>query len=167
MSMRTGVRLGLDVGTVRIGVARSDERGIVCLPVETVHVQRDHSEIDDLLDIIDEYDPIEIVVGLPRHLKGTEGQNAHMARSVANRIAARWRGGRICMVDERLTSNQAHSRLRDSKVETHRHREMVDQVAAQIILELALESERISGTPPGQTVSLGDPSLSSGKAERD
>ena len=54
--MRTGVRLGLDVGTVRIGVARSDERGIVCLPVETVHVQRDHSEIDDLLDIIDEYD---------------------------------------------------------------------------------------------------------------
>jgi putative crossover junction endodeoxyribonuclease len=61
---------------------------------------------------------------------------------------------RIAMVDERLTSNQAHARLRASGIPEHEHRSVIDQVAAQIILEQALELERMSGRAPGEEIIL-------------
>ena len=152
MSMRRGVRLGVDVGTVRIGVARSDPDGILALPVETLQRQDDGSELDRLVAIATDFQAIEVVVGLPRHLRGGEGISAKGARRYARRIANALPQVRVCLVDERLSSNQAHHRLRESGVPEREHRAVVDQVAAQVILEQALEEERLGQRAPGVPV---------------
>ncbi|WP_165214836.1 Holliday junction resolvase RuvX [Schaalia sp. ZJ1691] len=153
MSIRTGVRIGVDVGTVRVGVARCDPHGILTSPVETLLRAPDGSELDRLAEIIDEYAAIEVIVGLPRHLKGGEGVSAKGARRYARRIKDLRPGIRVALVDERLSSNQAHQRLRESGVDERRHRDVVDQVAAQIILESALDEERMRGDAPGIEIS--------------
>ena len=84
---RRGVRVGVDVGTVRVGVARSDPDGILSIPVETLQRADDGSELQRLIDIINEFSAIEVLVGLPRHLKGGEGVSAKAARKYARRIA--------------------------------------------------------------------------------
>lgn len=152
MSMRRGVRLGVDVGTVRIGVARSDPDGILALPVETLLRADDGTELDRLVAIAQEFSAIEVVVGLPRHLRGAEGVSAKGARRYARRIANALPQVRVCLVDERLSSNQAHHRLRESGVPEREHRAVVDQVAAQVILEQALEEERLGQHAPGAPV---------------
>lgn len=149
--IRRGVRVGVDVGTVRVGVARSDPDGILSIPVETLQRADDGSELQRLIAIINEFSALEVLVGLPRHLKGGEGISAKAARKYARRIALALPGVRIAMIDERLTSTQAHDRLRDAGLAEREHRSMIDQVAAQIIVEQALEWERISGQPPGET----------------
>lgn len=148
---RRGVRVGVDVGTVRVGVARSDPDGILSIPVETLQRADDGSELQRLIDIINEFSAIEVLVGLPRHLKGGEGVSAKAARKYARRIALALPDVRIAMIDERLTSNQAHERLRMAGMSERDHRSVIDQVAAQIIVEQALEWERMSGRPPGDT----------------
>ena len=155
--MRQGVRIGVDVGTVRIGIARTDPEGILAVPVETVKRQDDGSELARILEIIDEFDAIEIVVGLPRHLKGAEGISAKGARRYARRIAEHVGDKRVAMVDERLSSNQAHDRLRQSGMSTRDHRDVIDQVAAQVILETSLEMERMGNPEPGQTIEVQPP----------
>ncbi|MCI1641107.1 MAG: Holliday junction resolvase RuvX [Actinomyces sp.] len=150
--LRPGVRLGVDVGSVRVGVARTDPEAILTIPVETIHRSDDGSDLRRLVDIARQFDVVEIVVGLPRHLGGGEGVSAGAARRFARRIARALPDVRVCLVDERLSSNQAHRRLRESGVPEREHRAMVDQVAAQIILEQALDDERMGTGIPGQTV---------------
>lgn len=150
--MRRGVRLGVDVGTVRVGVARCDPDGILAVPLETVRRQDDGGDLDRIVELAQEYSAIEIVVGLPRHMRGGEGVSAKGARRYARKLKQRCPHIRVCLVDERLTSNQAHERLRASGVPEREHRAMVDQVAAQIIVEQALEMEQMSGQAPGNDV---------------
>ena len=95
-----------------------------------------------------------MIVGLPRHLRGGEGISAKGARKYARRLKKLVGGVRVAMVDERLTSNQAHERLRASGIPEREHRSVIDQVAAQIILEQALELERMSGRAPGEEIVL-------------
>ncbi len=154
MTLRRGVRLGVDVGTVRVGVARCDADGILATPLETVLRQDDGSDVARVCALADEYGAVEVVVGLPRHLKGGEGVSAKGARKYARRIKTARPDLRVALVDERLTSNQAHARLRASGVAERDHRSVVDQVAAQIILEQALELERISGRAPGDEITI-------------
>ncbi|WP_276669785.1 Holliday junction resolvase RuvX [Schaalia cardiffensis] len=154
MIERKGVRIGVDVGTVRVGVARCDPDGILTMPVETLIRQEDRSDIDHIGEIVDEFCAIEVIVGLPRHLKGGEGVSAKGARRYALRIKTLRPEIRVALVDERLTSNQAHARLRASGISEKDHRPIIDQVAAQIILEQALEEERMSGRAPGKEITL-------------
>lgn len=154
MIERKGVRIGVDVGTVRVGVARCDPDGILTMPVETLIRQEDRSDIDRIGGIVDEFSAIEVIVGLPRHLKGSEGVSAKGARRYALRIKTLRPEIRVALVDERLTSNQAHARLRASGISEKDHRPIIDQVAAQIILEQALEEERMSGRAPGKEITL-------------
>ena len=95
-----------------------------------------------------------MIVGLPRHLRGGEGVSAKGARKYARRIKKLVPGVRVAMVDERMTSNQAHARLRASGIPEIDHRSVIDQVAAQIILEQALELERMGGRAPGEEIIL-------------
>ena len=139
MSLRRGIRIGVDVGTVRVGVSRCDPDGILTMPVQTLTRAPD---------------AIEVIVGLPRHLRGGEGVSAKGARKYARRLKKLVPDVRIAMVDERLTSNQAHARLRASGIPEYEHRSVIDQVAAQIILEQALELERMSGRAPGEEIIL-------------
>lgn len=152
MSIRRGIRIGVDVGTVRVGISRCDPEGILTMPVETLQRADDWSELERLKEIIEEFNPIEVIVGLPRHLRGGEGVSAKGARRYARRIKAMNPSLRVALVDERLSSHQAHQRLREAGIQEREHRRVIDQVAAQIILEHALEEERLSGRVPGKEV---------------
>ena len=154
MSLRRGIRIGVDVGTVRVGVSRCDPDGILTMPVQTLTRAPDLSDLSALAEIVTEHDAIEVIVGLPRHLRGGEGVSAKGARKYARRLKKLVPDVRVAMVDERLTSNQAHARLRTSGIPEYEHRSVIDQVAAQIILEQALELERMSGRAPGEEIIL-------------
>lgn len=150
--MRTGVRLGIDVGKVRIGVARSDFHGMLATPIETVQRSTDSGEdVKRILAIADELDPIELVVGLPLALSGSHTASTNDAVAFAGTLA-RASAVPVRLVDERLSTVSAHSALRTSGKKSSRSRNIVDQVAAVIILQHALDAERGSSHPPGSLV---------------
>jgi putative Holliday junction resolvase len=146
--MRTGVRLGVDVGTVRVGVARSDPSGLLATPVETV--RRGKGDLARIAAIAAEHDAVEVVVGLPTSLSGREGPAAGAARDFAARLAARLAPLPVVLFDERLTTVTAQQRLRAGGVRAKNQREVIDQAAAVVLLQAALDSERTSGRPPGR-----------------
>ena len=154
--MREGIRLGLDVGSVRIGVAASDPEGILATPVRTV-TRVGGTEIDPLdedlaqiLTLIRELPVLEVVVGWPLGLNGAQGASAHFARSYAQAIAGAAPTVSVRLLDERFTSVDAQRALRESGVRARDQRGVVDQAAAVLILQSALDSERRSGQTPGR-----------------
>jgi putative holliday junction resolvase len=151
---RHGVRVGVDVGTVRVGVAASDPSGLLATPVRTVvrTPDDDDSDLAEVAGVVTELEAVEVVVGLPRTLAGTEGAAAQGARTYAGRLAVRVAPVPVRLVDERLTTVDAHRSLRDSGVDGRRQRAVVDQAAAVLILQAALDAERSSGRPPGELV---------------
>ncbi len=147
--MRRGVRLGVDPGDARIGVARSDPSGMLATPVETV--RRGKGDLRRIHQIATAEEAVEIVVGLPRSLSGGEGPAAVKTREFAARLARRVDPVPVRLVDERLTTVTAEAMLRDQRKGAKR-RAVVDQVAAVVILQNALDTERATGTPPGEPV---------------
>ncbi|GAA3447538.1 Holliday junction resolvase RuvX [Planomonospora venezuelensis] len=148
--MRNGTRLGVDVGSVRVGVARSDPSGLLATPVETV--RRGRGDLDRLAGLAAEYEAVEVVVGLPTSLSGREGQAAGLAREFAVRLAARLDPVPVRLFDERLTTVTAQQGLRASGVKAKNQRDVVDQAAAVVLLQAALDAERATGRPPGRPV---------------
>jgi putative Holliday junction resolvase len=150
--VRPGVRIGVDVGSVRVGVATCDPAGLIATPVETV--RRGRGDLDRLAALVAERAPVEVVVGLPTTLAGRHGPAAEAAEEFARRLAALLaaRDVPVRLVDERLSTVDAQRGLRDSGVDTRRGRSVVDQAAAVIILQTALDTERQSGTAPGRLV---------------
>ncbi|MCO5985700.1 Holliday junction resolvase RuvX [Actinoallomurus spadix] len=148
--MRQGLRIGVDAGSVRIGVARSDPGGILASPLETVRAGK--GDIDRIVQIVAENDAIEVIVGLPTSLSGREGPAAATARRFAEKIAQRLDPETVRLFDERLTTVTAESGLRDKGVRGQARRKVVDQAAAAVLLQAALEAERLTGRPPGETV---------------
>ncbi|HEY5249277.1 MAG TPA: Holliday junction resolvase RuvX, partial [Dermatophilaceae bacterium] len=102
--------------------------------------------------VVRERDVLEVVVGLPRSLSGGEGPAAASARSYALTLAARILPTPVRLIDERLTTIDAHRQLRDSGLPGRAQRAVVDQVAAVLILQAALDAERSSGHPAGELV---------------
>ena len=147
--MRSGVRLGIDVGTVRIGVARSDAHGMLATPVETV--PRGRGDRQRLLEIAAELDAMEIVVGLPLALSGRETASTDDARGFAAALA-RETPLPVRLVDERLSTVSAHAAVRSSGRSQKQSRPVIDQVAAVIILQHALDHERSGHSLPGSVV---------------
>lgn len=148
--MRHGVRLGLDPGDARIGVARSDPSGFLATPVETV--RRGKGDLARLAKILAEEEAVEVVVGLPRSLSGGEGPAAAKVREFAAALARRIAPVPVRLVDERLTTVSAEAMLRDRGRKGSKRREVVDMAAAVLILQHALDSERASGEPLGEIV---------------
>lgn len=149
--MRRGVRLGVDPGDARIGVARSDPSGILATPVETV--RRGKGDFRRLKQLVVAEEAFEVVVGLPRSLAGGEGPAAVKTRDFARRLADRIAPVPVRLVDERLTTVTAEAMLRDQRKGQHR-RAVVDQVAAVVILQHALDTERATGRAPGEVVGV-------------
>jgi putative Holliday junction resolvase len=147
--VRPGVRLGIDVGTARVGVARSDLHGMLATPVETV--ARAPGDLARIREIAQELDVFEIIVGLPLALSGNETASTIDARSFARAIAA-LSIAPVRLVDERLSTVSAHSALRASGRNAKNSRSVVDQVAAVIILQHALDFERSALAAPGTPV---------------
>ncbi|WP_030173733.1 Holliday junction resolvase RuvX [Spirillospora albida] len=148
--MRQGVRLGVDVGSVRVGVARCDPGGILASPLETVKSGR--GDVDRLADLAREHEAIEVVVGLPTSLSGREGPAAEAARRFAARLADRLPPEAVRLYDERLTTVTAEAGLRAGGVHGQARRKVVDQAAAAVLLQAALDGERSTGRPPGEIV---------------
>jgi putative Holliday junction resolvase len=134
-----GRRLGIDVGTVRIGVAVSDPDGILATPVETV--RRDAKHLRRLTALVDEYEAVEVVVGLPRTLADRAGASAQDAIAVADSLAAKIEVP-VRLADERLTTVSAARSLRDAGVRAKAQRGVIDQAAAVAILQGWLDQRR-------------------------
>lgn len=155
--MRSGVRLGIDVGKARIGVARSDLHGMLATPVETV--QRDTAGIADharLIEIAHELDVFEVIVGLPLNMRGERTLSTDDATGFADQLATRLaaNGIPVRLVDERLSTVSAQGQLRQAGKKTKQTRSIIDQAAAVVILQHALDSERAQGEAPGRAVEV-------------
>lgn len=150
--MRRGIRIGVDVGRARVGVARSDPDALLAVPVETV--ARLGTPVARILELADEYEAIEILVGLPVSLSGAETASTADARSFAAELAAA-SDLPIRLVDERLSTVTAHGALRQSGRSQRKSRNIVDQVAAVVLLQQALDVERQSGNPAGPALASG------------
>ncbi len=152
--MRTGVRLGIDPGDARIGVARSDPSGFLASPVETV--RRGKGDLRRIAQILEESEAMEVVVGLPRSLSGGEGPAAVKTREFARTLSRRVAPVPVRLCDERLTTVSAEAMLRDRGRKGSDRRSVVDQAAAVLILQHALDTERATGHPPGEIVEESD-----------
>lgn len=138
-----GVWFGIDVGSVRVGVARSDPRGVLALPVATLaRDERDARDITELVGMLAEYEAVGVVVGLPRTLAGREGQAAEAARAYGAALAARVAPLPVEFVDERLTTVSAQRKLHQGGVRGRAGRAVIDQAAAVELLQSWLDLRR-------------------------
>lgn len=145
---QTGVLLGVDVGQVRVGLAASDPVGLLAHPVATL--ARDHeagTDLDAIGDEVRSRGAVGVVVGLPRSLSGEEGLAAQRARDYADSLQRRLEVP-VRLLDERLTTVDAHRNLHRSGVRSRDQRGVVDQAAAVLILQAALDARR-AGRPAG------------------
>jgi len=145
-----GRRLGVDVGSVRIGVAVSDPDGILATPVETVRRERTGKHLRRLAALVDELDVVEVVVGLPRTLADRAGASAQDAVGVAEALAARLGSVPVRLADERLTTVSAQRSLREAGVRAKAQRGVIDQAAAVAILQGWLDQRRSAAPTPAE-----------------
>jgi putative pre-16S rRNA nuclease len=145
-----GVRLGIDVGAVRIGVAASDPDGILATPVATVRrdirdtTQRDDlpSDMREISRLVREYEAVEVVVGLPVNLAGKEGPAAAATRQYVETLKSVIDPVPVRVTDERMSTVAATRRLSERGVRGKRQRAVVDQAAAVEILQSWLDAQR-------------------------
>jgi putative Holliday junction resolvase len=139
-----GVRLGVDVGSVRVGIAVSDPDGSTALPLVTL--PRATSQ-DEIVALVAERSVVEVVVGLPRSLSGAAGPAAVAVTAYADELAARL-DVPVRMTDERLTTAAASRSLSRAGRSTRRQRAVIDQAAAVLILQGWLDRSRRPATKP-------------------
>ncbi|GAB3927074.1 putative pre-16S rRNA nuclease [Microlunatus endophyticus] len=160
MSIRRGRRLGIDWGDARIGVAVSDPDGLLAVALD--FVPGGDGEFGRIAELVGEYQPLEVVVGLPRSMNGGEGPAAVKVRGKAERLRTVLRQRfaddtpSIRLVDERLSTVAAAGRLRAGGKSAKKQRGLIDSEAAREILDRALDTERSTGTAPGELLSSTD-----------
>ncbi|WP_340564290.1 Holliday junction resolvase RuvX [Streptomyces sp. GSL17-111] len=152
--MRRGRRLAVDVGDARIGVASCDPDGLLATPVETVPGKDRPAAQRRLARLVAEYEPLEVLIGLPRSLDGQEGPAAAKVRAFARETARVVAPVPVRLVDERMSTVTAAQAMRASGVNAKKGRSRIDQAAAVVILQSALETERVSGRAPGECVEV-------------
>ena len=151
--MRPGVRVGVDVGTARVGVAASDFAGVLASPVTVLRRRsRRDDDLDALAALVAKREAVEVVVGLPRSMRGGEGPAALAARDYAAQVSQRVAPVPVRLVDERLTTVTAQRGLHAAGRTVRSSRDVIDAAAAVVILQSALDSERAVGRPPGEVV---------------
>jgi putative Holliday junction resolvase len=149
----SGVRLGVDVGEVRIGVAVSDPDGRFAVPLMTIPRDRNPgkdaipSDMSELARLAADRGSVEVVIGLPVTLAGTEGPAAVQARAYADRFAAVVAPVPVTLADERMSTVLVTRRLAERGVRGRRRREVVDQAAAAEILQSWLDAQRRRTSP--------------------
>lgn len=129
--------LACDVGTVRIGVARSDASQMLAVPLDSVAAG--DTAIAQIVDLISEYSVVEIIVGLPLKMDGTEGASAEMARTWSAQLQAST-DVPLRLVDERLTTVQAQRGLHAAGRTIKNSRSAIDSASAVVLLQSVLES---------------------------
>jgi putative holliday junction resolvase len=143
MAELAGVWFGVDVGKVRVGVARSDPQGILAVPVATLRRDaRNGADLDQMVALCAEHDAVGVVVGLPRTLRGEEGRAVQEARKYGSLLSDRLAGIPLVYIDERMTTVLAQRNLASSRVPGRDRRTVVDQAAAVEILQSFLDRRR-------------------------
>lgn len=130
--------VALDVGDKTIGVAASDELGWAH-PVRTIRRRNLEADLDELETILEEREATRILVGLPINMDDTEGPRAEKTRRFAARVAARF-AQPVILWDERLTTWEAERLLREARAKRQKRRELIDAIAAQVLLRSYLEA---------------------------
>ncbi|MDJ1371055.1 Holliday junction resolvase RuvX [Gulosibacter molinativorax] len=151
--MRRGIRFGVDVGKARIGIARSDPDGLLAVPLETV--KRDlegDGHVRRIVELVEEYEAFELIVGHPLNMRGESTPSTEDAVGVAQALAAIV-GVPVRLLDERLTTVSAAKQFRAAGKQASRSRQVIDQAAAVVLLQDALDRERQHDQPPGIEVS--------------
>jgi len=133
-TQRTGTVLAFDFGERRMGVAVGEFELKLAHPLETIETTSDRERFEHIERLIAEWRPVALVVGLPLHLDGSEHELSRRCRNFARRLRTRWRIDTY-LTDERLTSHSAGLALADAGVRGRRQKSLLDQVAAQQILE--------------------------------
>lgn len=149
--LERGARLAIDVGSVRVGVARSDPDGILAVPEVTL--VRDKGTMEHIKALVEEYAVAVVYVGLPLGLDGVVGTAGALAEEFAATLAA-CIDVPVQLVDERLSTVSAQRSLHAAGRSTRESRAVVDQAAAVVILESALSRERADGTRAGRAVTV-------------
>ena len=147
--MRQGKRLGIDVGSVRIGLASCDADGILASPLPALKRSSDNEVlIVEIKNLVAELEIIEVVIGDPISMSGNITSSTSDARQLASEIAAAINVP-VRLVDERLTTVSAQAKLRRSGKDTSEAKTLIDSASAVEILEHALTTERSTGNAPG------------------
>ena len=128
-----GAILAFDFGEKRIGVAVGDFELRIAHPLTTIEAEDNATRFARIGELVAEWKPVRFVVGLPMHADGTEHGVSRLARRFAHRLEGRY-GIRAALVDERLTSRAAETRLRESGTHAGRIRDALDAAAASEIL---------------------------------
>ena len=150
--MRSGRRLAVDVGRVRLGIALCDQEGILASPLEAVSRSSVLSEtVASLANLVDVHNVIEVYVGDPLSLSGKETDSTSDARSVAAELSQSI-SIPVRLIDERLTTVTAATKLRASGISAKDSKSIIDSASAVEILESALRIEKRSGVAPGVLV---------------
>lgn len=139
----TGRLVAIDLGEVRVGVAVSDPGQVVASPAETLHVPRDQDGplIEALASAVVRHEAAAVVVGYPRTLDGREGSAANRARRIGDALREHT-GLPVRLVDERFTTVEAERVLLDADLSRADRKDTVDRVAASVMLQSVLESQR-------------------------
>ncbi len=151
--MRPGVRVAVDVGTVRVGLARSDAMGMLAVPLDAVPAG--DGAVGAVLGTLAEWDAIEVYVGLPLHMSGAEGASADLARAWAGDLAERT-DVPVRLIDERLSTVQAQRALQAGGRSTRQSRSLIDSASAVMVLQSVLDAESATGRAPGELVERRD-----------
>jgi putative Holliday junction resolvase len=142
--------LGVDFGRARIGIAVSDELGMLAHPVKTIPASRDAAK--QIAEIVREKNAERVVIGLPRHMNGSVGEAAGEALAFAGELR-KLLSCEVVTWDERLTTIAANRALRDGGRKTRDSKNIVDQVAAQMILQGYLDGlQSARDSSPGQEI---------------
>ena len=143
------MRIACDVGSVRIGVARSDATGILAVPLDAVPAVGD--SLGTVAALVAEWEALEVYVGLPLHLNGSEGPSAKAARDWAGALAERIDVS-VRLMDERLSTVQAQRGLHEAGRTTRQSRSLIDSASAVIVLQAALDQEQATAAVPGKQI---------------
>jgi putative holliday junction resolvase len=136
--------LALDLGSKRIGLAVSDALGITAQGIPTLHRQNKRQVFEELAKVIRSYEITEIVVGLPLRMSGNTGIQSDKSEAFAEELRGRF-GLPVHMFDERLTSAEAHRLLDETEMSDRRRSQVVDQMAASLILQAFLAARTSGG----------------------
>lgn len=136
--------LGIDHGDARIGLAIADDLGMLAHPLETIHVKQVAEPATRIAEIVARHRIEIIVLGLPRNMDGSYGPSAGKVRAFADTLRAAC-GCEVKLWDERLTSVAAQRALHEAGRNVQRSREVIDQVAAQMILQGWLDAQAMLG----------------------
>ncbi|MEA2101199.1 MAG: Holliday junction resolvase RuvX [Thermodesulfobacteriota bacterium] len=130
--------MGIDYGTKRIGIAISDPWGSMSLPLETIQVKKDQSHMQQIQQIVLDYEIEQIVLGMPYNMDGSTGPMAERVKEWSNCLR-QTTGLEIVLWDERLSSFEAHDLLTRHNVPKKKHKDVKDKIAASLILQSYLD----------------------------